>query len=94
MLEGRSYYTYSPVGHNDIELPQINEIIVNNQKGLIEIDVTNYDSIRWISEGEVVHHGRKLLLKEIPNIGNYVRAEVHGSGNAIIGTQPFGIKEM
>jgi len=93
MREGRSFYVYSPLGHNGIELPQINEIIVKNRKGLIEMDVTGHDSIRWISEGEIIHLGEKLLFKEIPNIGNYVRAEIFGAGNSIVGTQPFGLKE-
>lgn len=93
MRQGRSFYVYSPSGHNVKKLPQIEEIIVENRKGLIEIDVTGYDSIRWISEGEVVHHGEKLLIKETPNIGSCVRAEIYGAGDAIIGTQPFGIIE-
>lgn len=93
MQDGRSFYVYSPLGHNGIKLPQIKEIIVKNRKGLIEINVTGHDSIRWISEGKVIHLGEKLLLKETPNIGNYVRAEIFGAGNSIIGTQPFGIKE-
>lgn len=92
MQQGRSFYIYSPSGHNGPELPQIQEVKVNNRKGLIEINAIGYDSIRWISDGEVVHRGGQLLLKDQYGIEKYVRAEIFGPGNSIIGTQPFGIR--
>jgi hypothetical protein len=92
MKEGRSLFVYAPSGHNGPELPQISEIIVNNRKGIIEVNVSGHDSIRWISGGEVVHRRVKLSLKDNPDIEKYVRAEVYGPGNTITGTQPFGIR--
>jgi len=92
MQEGRSYYVYSPSGHNAAVLPEIHEITVNSRKGLIEVNVTGHDSIRWISGGEVVHRGTQLSLKDNPEVEKYVRAEIFGPGEVIMGTQPFGIK--
>ncbi|SHF22803.1 hypothetical protein SAMN05444274_104107 [Mariniphaga anaerophila] len=92
MQEGVSYYVYSPSGHNGAKLPEIAAITVNNRKGLIDINVTGQDSVRWISGGEVVHRGNQFSLKENPEIEKYVRAEIFGPGEVIMGTQPFGIR--
>jgi hypothetical protein len=73
-------------------LPEIQEITVNSRKGLIEVNVTGHDSIRWISGGEVVYRGTQLLLKENPEVEKYVRAEIYGPGEVVMGTQPFGIR--
>jgi len=83
---------YSPSGHNAAVLPEIHEITVNNRKGLIEVNVTGHDSIRWISGGEVVFRGTQLSLKENPEVEKYVRAEIFGPKEVIMGTQPFGIR--
>ena len=91
MQEGRSYYVYSPSGHNAAVLPEIHEITVNSRKGLIEVNVTGHDSIRWISGGEVVFRGTQLSLKDNPEVEKYVRAEIFGPGEVIMGTQPFGV---
>jgi hypothetical protein len=92
MEQGRSYYIYSPGGHLANKLPELRDIKVNNRKGLIEVNVTGHDSIRWISAGKVVHRGQQLSLKELEGIEKYVRAEIFGPGNTITGTQPFGIR--
>ena len=92
MKEGRSFYIYSPQGH-DGEIPEIQKIIVNNRKNTIQMNVSGYDSIRWISGGNIIHRGALFSLKKHKNSEKYVRAEIFGPGNIIIGTQPFGIKE-
>lgn len=91
MQEGRSYYVYSPSGHNSHPLPQINHIEVDNRNGLININVSGHDSIRWISGGKVIHRGEQLELNGSDEVQAYVRAEIFGPGNTITGTQPFGI---
>jgi hypothetical protein len=90
--EGRSFYVYAPSGHDGPGLPQINKIKVNNRKGTIELSASGQDSIRWVSEGKVVDRGNLLTLKEHAGLAGYVRAEIFGPGNTIIGTQPFGIR--
>ena len=93
MQEGRSYYVYAPSGHDGPAIPKIHKITVNNRKGLIEVNVTGHDSIRWISGGEVVHRGARLSLRDQQGIEKYVRAEIFGPGEIVMGTQPFGILE-
>jgi len=90
MLDGRFFYTYAIKGHNGPEVPQIEEINVNNKKGIIEIQSSGQDSIRWISGGNVVSRGNSIDLSEVPELAGYVRAEIFGP-ESVTGTQPFGI---
>lgn len=91
MESGHSFYLYSPSGHEGPAVPRIEKINVNKFKGIIEIEATGYDSIRWISRGEIIHRGEHLSLRENP-VEQYVRAEIFGPGKTVIGTQPFGIR--
>ena len=91
MLEGRFLYVYAQEGHKGPKVPEIESIEVNNKKGMIEIQSSGQDSIRWISAGKVVARGNSIKIAETANIVKYVRAEIFGSGS-ITGTQPFGIQ--
>lgn len=93
MEEGRSYFVYSPGGHKANQLPEIHQISVDHRKGTIGLNVTGFDSIRWISAGKIIHRGPELSLDEQAGIENYVRAEIFGPGNTVTGTQPFGIRQ-
>jgi len=91
MLEGRFLYTYAFKGHNGPEVPQIESILVKNGKGIIEINASGQDSVRWISGGRVVSRGNSIDLSEVADVTGYVRAEIYGP-ESVTGTQPFGIK--
>ncbi len=91
MENGLSYFVYSPQGHNGPSPPVIRSIKVNSRKGTIEIDAEDYNSIEWISEGNIVYSGNKVNLNELEETGIYIRAKLYGAGGAVSGTQPFGI---
>ncbi len=91
MIEGRFLYVYAFKGHSGPVIPKIQSIKVNNKKGIIEINTTGQDSIRWISGGNIVCRGKTIKLNEVPELASYVRAEIFGT-ESITGTQPFGIK--
>lgn len=88
---GISYFVYAPQGHEGPQVPRIDDISVNNRRGTIHIKASNTQRIIWISEGETIHQGNILNLNEHPDIKTYVRAELHGEGKTVAGTQPFGI---
>lgn len=93
MERGLSYYVYAPQGHSGPTPPVIESIVVNEKKGTIEILATGYESIQWISEGEIIGNNQKLELDEPDIVGNYVRAELSGAGETVAGTQPFSIQK-
>jgi hypothetical protein len=51
------------------------------------------NDVRWISNGQEVHQGPTLSLMETEDLGNYVRAVIHGTDDAMTLIQPFGLKD-
>jgi len=93
MEHGLFYYVYDPEGHKGISPPEILSVDVNSAKGIINIEAAGYEYIEWISDGEVIYRGNPIVLTDIPEVGNYVRAAIYQSEKgAVTGTQPFGIR--
>ncbi|MBN1821710.1 MAG: hypothetical protein JW833_13405 [Prolixibacteraceae bacterium] len=90
MTNGLFFFVYAPLGHNGMEPPKIDSIIVDRSNAVIEITASGYDSIHWISHGRIIEKGNIVQLKKSFN-GSYIRAEVFGKDGAILGTQPFGV---
>ncbi len=93
MENGLSYFVYAPEGHDGPPPPVIESVNVNNRRGIIEISATGYDSMLWISNGEIVYEGSSINLDKLMEDARYVRAKLFGAGDVVIGTQPFGIKK-
>ena len=91
MVEGRSYFVYSPAGHAGPTPPAIDAVTVDRESGAIAIQASGCTNIVWISEGRIIHQGATLKLTETAGWGAYVRAELHGLSNSVAGTQPFGL---
>ncbi|MBS3763026.1 MAG: hypothetical protein KGZ25_06955, partial [Planctomycetes bacterium] len=89
---GHSYFVYAPEGHDGPSPPVIESIVVDPYKATIHIDASNYESINWVSEGKAVHWGNRIRLGDVPNLGSYVRAMLHGESGSVAGTQPFGLR--
>lgn len=93
MEEGRSFFVYSPEGHNNKSIPVIHSVLVNPNNGRIQIDVTGQDSIHWISGGKIIQKGNLIKLNDCRELSAYVRAEIFGPGGFIMGTQAFSIQK-
>ncbi|MFO7922986.1 MAG: hypothetical protein R6U58_04775 [Bacteroidales bacterium] len=91
--KGLSYFVYAPGGHDGPKPPVIESVKVNDRKGTIEISAEGYDTVVWISGGEVLHEGSMLNLNDLEESIPYIRAELYGPGETVAGTQPFGIKK-
>ena len=91
MEHGLSFFVYAPQGHAGPSVPSIESIRVDDRAGTIEMVAHGYESIRWISEGTVVSLEALIDLNDLKTPGVYVRAELRGQGDTVVGTQPFGI---
>ena len=89
MEKGAFYFVYSPDGHSGPKPPVIESIKVNQQKGKIAINASGSDSIVWIAEGKKIMRGKRFVLKKMQGKVRYVRAEVYGTGDIVVCTQPF-----
>ena len=92
METGLSYFVYAPDGHSGPAAPMIHAIEVDESNGVIELAGSGYEVVQWISAGGVVALGDTLRLDEHHELGPYVRAKLHGRGQTVAGTQPFGIR--
>lgn len=89
MENGVTYFIYAPKGHRGVPVPTIRSIRVSAEQGSIRMEASDYQSIVWISHGQIVHKGKKFPIKKLPPGGKYVRAELHGAEGSIVCTQPF-----
>ena len=71
------------------EYAQIHEVIVDDEKDVISVVASNYDTIEWIANGEIIATGETLSLTEHSDeIGCYVRFQIKNEGG-IVCSQPF-----
>jgi uncharacterized protein (TIGR02145 family) len=90
--EGRFFSVITTDGHDGPEPPVIKSISVDRLAGTISIQATGYESMKWVSNGEIVHTDNVVDLNELENLGSYIRATFFGEGGTYIMTQPFGIR--
>lgn len=82
LAEGRSYVQYNADSH----APFIDAIEETDET--ITIRASNEQRIEWIGAGERVATGETVARSRISETP-YVRAEIHGNGEALTCTQPF-----
>ena len=69
--------------------PAVSNITVDDSRDQITIQGTDYDTIQWISKGEVIATGNTIDLNAYEGqIGRYVRAQLKGPGGICM-TQAF-----
>ena len=91
MEQGCFFFVLAPKGHEGQKPPVIHSITVRKRKSIIHIEASGQDSVRWVSNGKVIHRGQTIDLKQINPDGKYVRAELYGADGTFTGTQPFGM---
>lgn len=101
MQQGQFYF--STVGTHDeavrdvAQTPVIASITHRRGAGTITIAATSggqdlpESQYRWISQGQVVHSGPVLDYRNTEGLGNYVRAELVGTGGTTF-TNPIGLQ--
>ena len=67
----------------------IHEVIVDDNRDRISVVASNYDTIEWIADGEIIATGESISLAEHSDeIGCYVRFQIKNKGG-IVCSQPF-----
>ena len=99
LQNGAFYFSTTTRGSGNIpditQVPAINRISHDPENGLIQIEASTLgtplpeSAYAWISGGQTVHIGSTLNYRQVSGIGNYVRAEIQGTGGKTF-TNPFG----
>jgi hypothetical protein len=87
--KGCFFFVHAPKGQYGKPIPIIKAIIADERSGFLQIKASGHEHIIWVSQGNIVHQGNRLNLIDLPDVQKYVRAEVHGPDDTVIGTQPF-----
>ncbi|MDG5821293.1 hypothetical protein [Natronococcus sp. A-GB7] len=69
--------------------PTINFVDVDRDEQVITVNADDYETIEWISNGDVIHHGRSLPYGKM-EIYNYARAVAKSGTGGETTTQAFG----
>lgn len=95
MQNGSFYYMYVPMGHEGPEHPSIQSIKVDQRKGIITLSANNAKEFLWISGEDTLQRGmnNSIQVNDYNSLKGYVRAEIWGEGESVLGTQPFGLEE-
>ncbi len=91
MERGHSYFVYAPLGPGGPTPPAIESVIIDDHNATLELVAQGHVQVDWISSGEVVASGERVALDALEGLGSYIRAELHGAGGTVVGTQPFGL---
>lgn len=71
--------------------PEVNRITVDQDEDKITLDVSNYNKIVWVADGEEIAEGASIDIDEYGDkISCYVRAYVVGDGGVLY-VQPFTV---
>ncbi len=88
-LQKGSFYMVSRQEGDGSAPPSIESIQVDEDMGTIEIEASRFESIEWISGGEIIASGFSLEYSTNESINGYVRVKIAGPGG-ITASQPFG----
>ncbi len=71
------------------EYAKIDRITVDEEQDIITVTANNYETIEWISDGEIIATGTSFNLRENSDkLGSYVRFQVKNEGGIVM-SQPF-----
>ena len=71
------------------EYSKIERITVDEEQDIITVTANNYDTIEWVSDGEIIATGNTFNLREnSKSLGSYVRFQIKNEGGIVM-SQPF-----
>ncbi len=91
MMQGTSWFVYAPRGHKGASPPSITRVNTDEREGTISLSAKQYESVSWLTNGEVVGEELHLAFDTLPAHAGYIRAELYGKDGTVVGTQPFGV---
>ena len=96
-MENGTFFACSRIAKNEMgdefegngNYAKIERIIVDEEQDIITVTANNYETIEWISDGEIIATGNTFNLKEnSEKLGSYVRFQIKNEGGIVM-SQPF-----
>ncbi len=101
-MEKGTFYAVAKVAKRELgnafvssgNTPKISNIVIDEKENTISISGTDYNSIEWIADGQVIATGTTIDINSYEDkISTYIRAQLIGNGG-ISFTQPFGVNGL
>lgn len=96
-MENGTFFACSRIARNELgdefegtgEYAKIERINVDEEQDIITVTANNYETIEWISDGEIIATGNTFNLREnSEKLGSYVRFQIKNEGGIVM-SQPF-----
>ena len=96
-MENGTFFACSRIARNELgdefegtgEYAKIERINVDEEQDIITVTANNYETIEWISDGEIIATGNIFNLREnSEKLGSYVRFQIKNDGGIVM-SQPF-----
>ncbi len=96
-MENGTFFACSRIARNELgdefegtgEYAKIERINIDEEQDIITVTANNYDTIEWISDGEIIATGNSFSLRENSSkLGSYVRFQIKNEGGIVM-SQPF-----
>ena len=96
-MEKGTFFACSRIAKNEMgdefegngNYAKIERIIVDEEQDIITVTANNYETIEWISDGEIIATGNTFNLREnSEKLGSYVRFQIKNEGGIVM-SQPF-----
>ena len=96
-MENGTFFACSRIAKNEMgdefegtgEYAKIERINVDEEQDIITVTANNYETIEWISDGEIIATGNTFNLREnSEKLGSYVRFQIKNEGGIVM-SQPF-----
>ncbi len=96
-MENGTFFACSRIARNELgdefegtgEYAKIERINIDEEQDIITVTANNYDTIEWISDGEIIATGNTFNLRENSSkLGSYVRFQIKNDGGIVM-SQPF-----
>ncbi len=96
-MENGTFFACSRIAKNEMgdefegngDYAKIEKIIVDEEQDIITVTANNYETIEWISDGEIIATGNTFNLREnSEKLGPYVRFQIKNEGGIVM-SQPF-----
>lgn len=96
-MENGTFFACSRIARNELgdefegtgEYAKIERINVDEEQDIITVTANNYETIEWISDGEIIATGNTFNLRENSSkLGSYVRFQIKNEGGIVM-SQPF-----
>ena len=96
-MENGTFFACSRIAKNEMgdefegngNYAKIERIMVDEEQDIITVTANNYETIEWISDGEIIATGNTFNLREnSEKLGSYVRFQIKNEGGIVM-SQPF-----